>query len=195
MPTPHRTTKSQAAEMIQPAGRKPRIRPPPPPHSEPAARTGVAAGKRPSSAPGNDEPRRKVPKASNATTGAAQNSRESYQLPRAGLPPSNAPSKPPIPAVKVTSFSLRGGPTDNHSFPPSTASSNSSISSPSPSQSSELGSVASFTGRVGPRSALHSGSLELASVLEAVKRLLERHCYRVSPFIAPGEEMMDVSTE
>jgi hypothetical protein len=55
--------------------------------------------------------------------------------------------------------------------------------------------VASFTGRVGPRSALHSGSLELASVLEAVKRLLERHCYRVSPFIAPGEEMMDVSTE
>jgi hypothetical protein len=181
--------------MIQAAGRKPRIRPPSRPHPEPAALTGVAAGKRPSSAPGNDEPHKKVPKTSNATTGAAHNSRESYRFLRAGLPLSNVPSKAPIPAVKLNSFSLRAGPTDNHSFPPSTATSNSSISSPSPSQSSELGSVASVTSRAGPRSALHSGSLELASVLEAVKRLLERHCYRVSPFIAPGEEMMDVSTE
>jgi hypothetical protein len=55
--------------------------------------------------------------------------------------------------------------------------------------------VASFTGRAGPRSALYSGSLEVASVLEATKRLLERYCYRVSPFIVPGEDMIDVSVE
>ena len=42
---------------------------------------------------------------------------------------------------------------------------------------------------------VHSGSLELASVLQAAKRRIEQHCYRVSPFIVPGEDVLDVSVE
>lgn len=94
--------------------------------------------------------------------------------------------------VAVRSSSLREGHVDSHPSPVSATSSGTSLASPS--QPSELGSVVAFTGRAGPRSALHSGNIELASMLEAVKRLLERYCYRVSPFIAPGE-MLDVSIE
>jgi hypothetical protein len=194
MPASQRAAKSQAAEVIQASSPKPRIRPPIRPRPEPPTLRAAATGKRLRSTPANDEPRKKIPKALNATSEAAQTSRERYRLPPVGLPPSDGPSNAPIPAVNMTSFSLRGGLIDNRSAR-SAAASNSSVSSPSPSQSSELGSVASFTGRTGPRSALHAGSLELASVLEAVKRLLERYCYRESPFIASGEKMIDVSTE
>ncbi|KAI5848027.1 hypothetical protein BZA05DRAFT_118135 [Tricharina praecox] len=63
---------------------------------------------------------------------------------------------------------------------------------PSLLQPPDLGSVASSTGHPGPRSVLYSGNLELTSVLEVVKRLLERYCYRVCPFIASAEEMIDI---
>jgi len=55
--------------------------------------------------------------------------------------------------------------------------------------------MAAFARHSVSQSALHSESLELASVLEAVKRFLEWYCYRVSPFINPAEEIMDVSAE
>lgn len=192
MPTPRRTPNSQAVEKIQAGAQNSRIRPPDSSHPELSKLTAVAAGKRPLSTSSNGNARKKMRKAPHATSGIAQDSREAVRSSQAGLPPPNTPSRAPGPAVKVTSNSLRGGHIDNHSSPPSTAT---YTPLPSPSQSSELGSVASFAGRPGPRSALHSGSLELASVLEAVKRLLERYCYRVSPFINPAEEMMDVSAE
>jgi hypothetical protein len=173
MPTSHGANSSQAAEEIRAGGRRPRMRPQAAPRSRPELPTpsAVAAGKRPSSRPSDEQSRKKIQKAAPGTPGIAN-----QRMP-----------------VKVTSHPLREGRVDNHLSPPSTAASG-STSFP-PSQSSGLGSVASFTGRAGPRSALHSGSLELASVLESVKRLLERYCLRVAPFIAPGEEMIDVSAE
>ena len=192
MSTPRRTPKSQAVEKIQGGTQESQIRPPASSHPELSTLTAVAAGKRPLSTSSNRNARKKMRKPSHATSGIAQDSREVVPLSRAGLPPPNTPSSAPGPAVKVTSYSLRGGHIDNHSSPLSTSR---STPFPLPSQSSDLGSVASFAGRPGPRSALHSGSLELASVLEAVKRLLERYCYRVSPFINPAEEMMDVSAK
>ena len=174
MPTPHRAVKSGGAEKTLAMGPNSRI------------------GKRTGSTLSNDKSRKKIRKASDAATGIASTLRQGVRSSQEGLPPSNQPSNPPVPAVGVTSNSLRGGRIHNHSSPPSTATSNTSF--PAPSQSLELGSVASFTG-AGPRSALHSGSLELASVLEAAKRLLERYCYKVSPFIVPGEDMLDVSVE
>jgi hypothetical protein len=171
MPTSHGANSSQAAEAIRTGGRRPRIRPQAAPRSHPEHPTpsAVAAGKRPTPRPSDEQSRQKIRKAAPDTTGIAN-----QRIP-----------------VRVTSHPLREGRVDNHS-PPSTAASGTSFSS---SQSSGLGSVASFTGRAGPRSALHSGSLELASVLESVKRLLERYCLRVAPFVAPGEEMIDVSAE
>jgi hypothetical protein len=171
MPTP-RANSSQTAEELPTRGRRPRIRPQAAPRSHPELPTpsAVAAGKRPTPRPSDEQSRQKIRKAAPATTGIAN-----QRIP-----------------VRVTSHPLREGRVDNHSPPSTAASGSTSFSS---SQSSGLGSVASFTGRAGPRSALHSGSLELASVLESVKRLLERYCLRVAPFVAPGEEMIDVSAE
>lgn len=167
MPTSHRATSSQASDEIRTGGRRPRMRPPPRPLPE--LPTPFAAGKRPCSTPNDEQRRRKVRKPTDGTTGIA-----------------NEPTP-----VTVTSHPLRAARVDNPPSPPSTAASGRSFS---PSQSSRLGSIAPYTGRAGPRSALHSGNLELASVLESVKRLLERYCYRVSPFIA-GDEIADVSAE
>jgi hypothetical protein len=202
MPTPRRAAKPQDAEKTQGMGPNSRIRPQSGSQPKLPTQTAVAAGKRTGSTLSNDESRKKVRKAPYAATGIASTPhaatriastpQEVVRLAQEGLPPSNRPSNTPVPAAKVTSKSLRGL-IHNHSSPPATATSSTSF--PSPSQSSELGSVASFTGRAGPRSVLYSGSLELASVLEAAKRLLERYCYRVSPFIVPGEDMIDVSVE
>jgi len=171
MPTSHRATRSQVPQQSQAEGSLPR-RTRPPPRSEPELPTlsAVAAGKWPSTTPNGEQRRKKSRKAPDATTGTA-----------------NQPNP-----VAVRSSSLREGRVDSHPSPASTTSSGTSLASPL--QPSELGSVAAFTGRAGPRSALHSGNFELATVLEAVKRLLERHCYRVSPFIAPSE-MLGVSIE
>jgi hypothetical protein len=193
MPTPRRAAKSQGAEKTQAMGPNSQIRPPPGSHPELPTLAAVAAGKRTGSTLSNDKSRKKVRKAPHAATRIASTPQEVVRLSQEGLPPYNRPLNTPVPAAKVTTSSLRGGLIRNHSSPPSTATSY--LAFPSPSQSSELGSVASFTGCVGPRSALHSGSLELASVLEAAKRLLERYCYKVSPFIVPGEDMLDVSVE
>jgi len=176
MPTPCRTPNLQAVK-IHGGAQDSQIQPPASSHLELSKLTAVAAGKRPLSTLSNGNARKKMRKAPYATSGIAQESREVVRSSRAGLPPPNTPSSAPGPAVKVTSYSLRGGHIDNHSSPLSTAR---STPLPSPSQLSDLGSVASFAGHPGPRSALHSGSLELASVLEAVKRLLEWYCYRVS---------------
>ena len=193
MPTPRRAAKSQGAEKTQAMGPNSRIRPPPGSHPELPTLAAVAAGKRTGSTLSNDKSRKRIKKVPSPTPGIALTSQEVVRLSQEELPPSNRPLNTLVPAVKVTSKSLRRGLIHNHSSPLSTATSYTSF--PSPSQSSDLGSVASFTGRAGPRSALHSGSLELASVLEAAKRLLERYCYKVSPFIVPGEDMLDVSVE
>jgi hypothetical protein len=195
MPYPRRAAKSQVTEKTQPLGPNSQIRPPSDVHREHPAVRDAAAGKRTGSMSGHDKSRKRMRNAPHAGTGAgvASTLQDGVQSSQEGLPPSNQPSNPPVRGVGVTSNSLRGGLIPNHSPPSSTASTNASL--PSSSQSSELGSVASFTGRPGTRSALHSGSLELASVLEAAKRLLERYCYRVSPFIVPGDEMLDVSVE
>jgi hypothetical protein len=193
MPTPRRPAKSQGAEKTPATGPSSRTRPPSGSHPKSPTQTSVAASKRTGSTLSNDESRKKGRKAPYAATGRASTPQDVVRLSQEGFPPSNRPSNTPVPAAKVTTSSLRGGLIHNHSSPPSTATSSTAF--PSPSQSSELGSVASWTGRTGPRSALHSGSLELASMLEAVKRLLERYCYRVSPFIVPSKEMLDISVD
>jgi hypothetical protein len=203
MPTPRRAAKSQGAEKTQAMGPNSQLRPPPGSDPELPTLAAVAAGKRTGSTLSNDKSCKKVRKAPRAATGKASTPQaatriastpqEVVRLSQEGLQPYNRPLNTPVPAAKVTTSSLRGGLIHNHSSPPSTATSY--LAFPSPSQSSELGSVASFAGRAGPRSALHSGSLELASVLEAAKRLLERYCYKVFPFIVPGEDMLDVSVE
>ena len=174
MLTPHQAVKSGGVEKTLAMGPNSRI------------------SKRTSSTLSNDKSHKKISKAPDAASGIASTLQDGVRSSQEGLPPSNQASNPPVLAVGITSNSLRGVRIHYHSSPPSTATSNTSF--PVPSQSSELGSVASFTG-AGLRSALHSGSLELASMLEAAKRLLERHCYRVSPFIVPGEDMLDVSVE
>ena len=150
------------------------------------------AGKRPLSTLSNGNACKKIRKAPHAISGIAQDLREVVRSLWAVVPPPNTPSSALGPAVKVTSYPLRGGHIDNYSSLLSTAR---VIPLPSPSQSSDLGLMASFAYRSGPRSVLHLESLELASVLEAVKRFLERYCYRVSPFINPAKEMIDVSAE
>jgi len=116
-----------------------------------------------------------------------QRGKKSRKVPDATTGTRNQPNP-----VAVRSSSLREGRVDSNPSPASTTSSGTSLASPL--QPSELGSVSAFTGHAGPRSALYSGNFELATVLEAVKRLLKWHCYRVSPFIAPSE-MLDVSIE
>jgi len=192
MSTPRRTPKSQAVEKIQGGTQESRIRPPASSHPELSKLTAFMAGKRPLSTSSNGNARKKMRKPLHATSEIAQDLREVVRSSRAGLPPANTPSSALGPAVKVISYSLRGEHIDNYSSPLSTSR---STPFPSPSQSLDLGSVASFAGRSGSQSTLHSGSLELASVLKAVKRLLEQYCYRVSLFISHAEEMMDVSAE
>ena len=146
MSTPCRTPKSQAVQKIQGGTQESRIRPPASSHPEVSKLTAVAAGKRLLSTSSSGNARKKMRKPPHATSGIAQDSREVVRSSRAGLPPPNTPSSAPGPAVKVTSYSLRGH-IDNHSSPLSTSR---STPFPSPSQSSDLGSVASFAGRPGP---------------------------------------------
>jgi len=189
-PGSQRTAKPQDVDEIAVSSPHSQMQPSTCPGPEPPSLTAATGGKRPRSTLGNDKPRKKVQIELNTTSGATQPSRESSGWPQVGLPASNAPSSTPIPTDDVSRCPHLGGPIGNNHAPP-TATPNSSV----PSSVSQLGSVAAFTGRAGPRSALHAGSLESASVLETVKRLLERHCYRVSPFITSSREMVDVSTE
>jgi len=174
MPTSHRGVKSGGTEKSLAMG----------PNSQISKRTGLTLS--------NDKSCKKIRKVPDVATGIASTLRQGVRSSQEGLLLLNQPSNPPVPAVGVTSNSLRGGHIHDRSSPPSTTTSNTSF--PAPLQSLELGSVVSCTGS-GLRSALHSGSLELASMLEAAKQLLERRCYRVSPFIVSSKDMLDVSVE
>lgn len=198
---PRRAAKSQAIHAAAPKSRAP---PPSLPGTVPPTLSAVTAGKRPASfmtpsvvgrqtgkrprPPSNEEPR------NNSTTpGAALRPPPRSVSPAAGFPASNTRMDPPIPAVSITSYSL-GSERIGSSLPAlSSSSSYRYVPSSLPLPPSELGSVASMTGCRGPRSSLHSGDMATASVLETFKRLLQRYCYKVSPFISPGEDMLEVS--
>jgi len=151
------------------------------------------AGKKPCP-PSREQPRNESAKGVTATSRTALRPRRRLSSPVIGLPECNVLLDPPMPGGSITSFSFgRHGHIVNSSPTRSLSVPNGHISSSSPLSRSELDSVASMTNYGGRRSSLHSGDLATASVLESFKRLLERHWYKISRFISPGEDMWEVS--